>query len=522
MKDMELNINILKLNLFILFALLLLPGFVFASSNEKVIVVSHFKIESQEKLDFLEKGIERMLETRLKIPGHASVVFSPGELELNSVKADYILTGTVLVFGNSVSTDATLANADSGEVELTFSQFGKEKGEVLSHIDLFAERIRTEILNLAPARRFRQSRGAETGYESGSAYVESQKPVIWRSRPFDYEIRSIAVADIDNDSKNETIILSKDRIQVFRRISNKFEKLSEVKVKSSDLRLLFVDVIDINNDGVTEIFITGVNDATLRPDSSLYKWTKSGLMKVRDHLSWIFRAVDTKSKGRILLGQATKGDDSRRLETGIYRMVMDESGKLSTGELSFPFADTPLGLAFGDFLNNGRESIAMLDLKGKISIYSFEGAKIFKSPEKYGGSKSYIEFKGMRYNQDDGYQKERIYLQQRVFAADLSQSGKTSLITVRNNDSTKGVLAKVRQYDKGHIESLLSNEMGIMTEGRTQRISGYISDYTIADMDNDGTNEIVFANVSSEGLLKKKKSRIVSQSFIVKGVRDSF
>ncbi len=498
-----------------MFFFLIFPGLVCASSIEKKIVVSAFTIESQEKLGFLEKGVVHMLETRLKVPGHSSVVFLSNDLELESLKPDYILRGTILIFGDSVSTDAKLINAASGETELMFSQFGSKKGDVLKHIDLFAERIRTEVLHLAP-------RNGDTGGSERTAryvpYAEPQKPVIWQSPSFDTEVRSIAVSDIDKDSKNETIVLSNNTISVFQRTGNLLKKISEIQIASGDKRNLFVDVIDLDNDGTQEIFVTGVNDDTLEPDSSLYRWNTSGLVKVADHIQWLLRAVDTKSYGRILLGQKTKGEGERRLKTGITRLKMDASGRLSPADLSFPFADNIFGMAFGDFMNTGTETIALLDLKGILSLYSSDGRELFTSADTYGGSGSYIEYKGMRYNRDSGYQMSRIYLQQRLFAADLSGDGKTSLVIVKNKDAAKGLLSRLRLYDKGYIDSLVWNEIGMAPQGKTQTVSGYICDYTVADMDNDGKKEIVFAIVSSKGTLRKKTSRIVSQSFIVKGM----
>jgi len=509
-----LNNNFFKLKILILFFFLIFPDFVSASLEKKIVVLP-FNIESQEKLGFLEKGIANMLETRLKIPGQSFAVALPDKGTLTSLKADYIIEGTILFFGDSVNTDARLINANSGKTELVFTQVGNNKGDVLKHIDLFAERIRTEVFNLSPAHGFKGN--SEKRYQQPA---ESEKPAIWKSMLFDAEIKSIAVSDIDNDSKNETIILSKNSIQVFRRADNSFAKLSEIKLAPTNKRHLFVDVIDLDNDGTKEIFITSINDKTLRPASSLYKWGTQGLIKTADNIKWLLRAVDTKSNGRILLGQKTTGDG--RFPTGIFELKMDKTGQLSPLKMSFPFADNIFGLAFGDFMNTGKETIALLDLKGNLSIYSSEGTQLFTSPENYGGSKSYIEYKGMRYTKDDGYQMSRIYLQQRIFAADLYQDGKTNLVTIKNEDTSKGLLAKVRVYDKGHIESLLWNEMGMDTQGSTQKVSGYISDYTIADMDNNGNKEIIFIIVSSKGSFTKKTSKIISQSFLAKKNQFSF
>ncbi len=510
------NKNFFKLKILILFFFLIFPGLVSASLEKKIIVLP-FKIESQEKLEFLAKGIVHMLETRLKIPGQSFAV-SPGKEELKNLKADYILEGTIFFFGDSVSTEAKLINADSGKEELVFTQVGNNKGDVLKHIDLFAERIRTEVFNLRPANVFRGE--SENGYQQRSADI--RKPVIWKSMFFDAKIKSIAVSDIDNDSKNETIILSNNSIQVFRRTDNSFKKLSEIRIAGKNKRHLFVDVIDLDNDGTKEIFITSINEKTLSPASSLYKWSTSGLIKTADNIKWLLRAVEKKNNGRILLGQKTKVNSSNKFATGIFELKMDKTGGLSPSNLSFPFADNIFGLAFGDFMNNGEETIALLDLKGNLSIYSSEGNQLFTSPEKYGGSESYIEYKGMRYTKDDGYQMDRIYLQQRIFAADLYQDGKTSLITIKNNDASKGLFSKLRTYDKGRIESLLWNELGMDTQGSTQKIVGYISDFTIADMDTNGKKEIIFTIVSSKGSFGTKTSRIISQSFIAKDNQSSF
>lgn len=510
---MAVTMNYFKRSLLIVSVLLIFFNISGAAVNEKKIVVSSFTIESRESLGFLEKGIAHMLETRLKIPGQSFVVFSSEGGKGDAVTADYILEGTILIFGDSVNTDAKLINAASGKTELVFTRVGKTKGDVLTHIDLFAEQIRVEVLHLAPAHVVRGE--AEKRYQP---YVETQKPVIWRSRVLDMEIQSIAVSDIDNDSKNETLVLSKDRLSVFQGMGSHIKKISEINLASTDIRHLFVDVIDLDADGSKEIFITSMDDRTLKPASSLYKWGKSGLIKTADNIKWLLRAVDTKTRGRILLGQKIKGDGSSILGTGIFELKMDASGRLSPAASSFSFADTIFGLAFGDFMNNGTETIALLDLKGNLSLYSSEGTQIFTSAEEYGGSESYIEYKGMRYTKDDGYQMSKLYLQQRIFAADLHQDGKTHLIIIKNEDDAKGLLSKMRLYDKGYIQSLLWNEMGLGMQGRTQKVSGYISDYTIADMDNDGKKEIIFSTVNSKGLLKKKTSRIISQSFIAKGM----
>jgi hypothetical protein len=56
--------------------------------------------------------------------------------------------------------------------------------------------------------------------------------------------------------------------------------------------------------------------------------------------------------------------------------------------------------------------------------------------------------------------------------------------------------------------------MGLYQKWRTREISGYISDYAIADVNNDGQDELVFSVVEKHSsALGKAKSFIASQDF---------
>jgi hypothetical protein len=69
-------------------------------------------------------------------------------------------------------------------------------------------------------------------------------------------------------------------------------------------------------------------------------------------------------------------------------------------------------------------------------------------------------------------------------------------------------------YKTGHIECLAWDNLGLFPKWKTRKISGYISDYTVADFDNDGQDELVYAAVPKTGLTKKERSFIVSQEIL--------
>ena len=51
------------------------------------------------------------------------------------------------VLGGSISTDAKFFDVDTKQPMVSFSQFGKETGEVLFHINLFAAEVNEKVFN---------------------------------------------------------------------------------------------------------------------------------------------------------------------------------------------------------------------------------------------------------------------------------------------------------------------------------------------------------------------------------------
>jgi hypothetical protein len=106
-----------------------------------------------------------------------------------------------------------------------------------------------------------------------------------------------------------------------------------------------------------------------------------------------------------------------------------------------------------------------------------------------------------------------LYLQQRIFVADLDQDRKNEVIVVKNHDVSRGLFQRYRKYINGHFEAFVWDSVGLRSKWKTRKFTGYISDYDVGDLDNDGTDELVFAVMaSSAGPIADPKSYIVSWS----------
>ena len=81
---------------------------------------------------------------------------------------------------------------------------------------------------------------------------------------------------------------------------------------------------------------------------------------------------------------------------------------------------------------------------------------------------------------------EHYYLPQRIWIKDIDKDGKTEVIVAKNTDTAGRYFTRLRLFKNGYIACLAWDNMGMYEKWKTREISGHISDYFIADIDNDG------------------------------------
>lgn len=97
------------------------------------------------------------------------------------------------------------------------------------------------------------------------------------------------------------------------------------------------------------------------------------------------------------------------------------------------------------------------------------------------------------------------------FAASMNVDHHPRRVVVKNQDAARRLLSRLRIFKSGHIECLTWDTLGLTLKWKTQEISRYISDYVIADLNNDGQDELAFAVVAqTDTVLGNAKSFIVS------------
>jgi TolB-like protein len=550
---------------FVFLAIITLQTFVMigttSAAEPKSVLILPFSINADKDLAYLKKGVADMLASRLAaIDGVKVIAAADAGLEAEKIpeapdaptaaalgaeaRADYVLSGSLTVFGNNVSTDARVFDVRQKQAVLNFSEMGNARGEVISHIDLLAARIKEEVFGGKnppprtppptqrsesaektetsaagrehPEKLLDKNAGAEFGGPEETTPVGEVPATLWKTQSFKAEIKGFALGDVDGDKNNETVFIDTNTIYIYRNVNRRFARVAEIPGETQD-SFIGIDVADINDNAIAEIFVTSLSNQN-RLRSFVLEWNGTEFKTLAKDENWYFRAIKgSKGAPPLLLGQ--KGGFNKAFSGPVYVLKWNSGRYTAEDQQRLPDWAMVYGLTFGDVFNDGRESAVALTKTENLSILDQDGKEEWTSSDTYGGSNIYLLAPAEKAEAEkvgqiiDPTAFGGIYLQQRIFIADLDKDNRNEVIVVKNQDVTRGLFQRLRKYTSGYFEALLWDNVGLTGKWKTRKFTGYISDYDVDDFDNDGTAELVFAVVAqSDNAFSDPKSYLVSWS----------
>ena len=178
--------------------------------------------------------------------------------------------------------------------------------------------------------------------------------------------------------------------------------------------------------------------------------------------------------------------------------------------MDFPREAKVFGLTVTDLRSQGAFDNVILEDSERLNIVSADGKFSWRSRVLYGGTNNFYETKKKR---DPDYGKEvgpdwRVYIPGRIIAKDLDGDGLKEVIINKNHRSSR-LTERVRNYEMGEIYGLVWQDGYLDTHWKTREINGYISDFQVKDVDNDGDEELVVAVVNFGSITEKVTSNIL-------------
>jgi|GEM_PF-552878 len=507
----------------LIFLSLLAPGNAFCAGPKKVALFP-FEMNSSQNLEYLQNGMFSMLSSRLTDPGKVTVLGrdvinqaltqakSQGLFKSNftqaaagkigqSLGADYVIFGSITVIGESVSLDAALADVKGEREPLTFSDQSKVMGDVITLVNNFAVTANQNVFNrrmkdkLKPISRSAiaaASAGAEagTGDDQGLRLVEQPDGSGFSTHLNVKDVvRAMAVGDLNNNGQAQVVTATEYTLSIHHLKGSRLA-LEQTLEYPSSLSIVGLDIADINGNGYPEIFVSAMTIHQDSLSSFVVEFNGSTFTTITEKQPLYFKVVHAGENSKMLLGQE-KGMDP--FSGDIYLMTGNRGGYLKDKRIPMPRDTSVLALDRGAVRSGDVEGFLSVNRHGRIVVGSNTGERVWKSKLKYGGTNKIWLME--REDEDESY-REQIYFNPRVkFLETTGKDGVQQAIVIRNGELMGGTLGRYKRFEQGHLEIMAWNGMEMAPVYKTTPVQGWISDFDIADLDNDGKPELLVSVV---------------------------
>jgi hypothetical protein len=376
------------------------------------------------------------------------------------------------------------------------------------------------FLILLAASTYGSVRAGDTiaGSELSADIQAAGRPGFWMSQKIDAQFIGMSIGDVNNDGKNEIVIIDMSNIMIYRKEGNTLKLLQKIPGESHD-QYLSVDVADIKGDGIKWIIVTSLFQNF--PDSFILEYKDGKYVKIASHLRWFLRVIEINGKP-VLLGQEMGMNNP--FENPIYEIVWKNGSCQQGRRMKIPKGLSIYGLAIAPLEKRGPNRIIALDSFDYLRVYEETDksidridvlgeskAAIWKSSEVFGGSNNYFDRTMSQLspaNPEDKYKMP--YVNLRIINRGIGKEGRAELIVARNFSQERRWSENLRIFTSGDVYDLEWDGLGFAEKRRTKKVPGYVADYQIKDIDNDGKPAVVIALVTSGYLAWKPTSVVVA------------
>lgn len=527
------------------------------------VAILPFNMHTPPQLQYLQDGIRDMLASRLGWEGKVQVLDRTAidqgtrgiksDLSMEdalrigrSLKADYVVFGSLTGIGQAISIDAKMVPLSGKGEPLNFSSQTKTMDEVVPQINLFAQEINQKVF----ARPGEKVQTAASEEESASTrnpellvpstmlpgdkisylnpnFVEvtpdgaMRQPGLWRSQSINGGIVGMDIGDVNGDGRVEVVMVTGNKVMVYRKEGQALRPLGTYSGSSVD-HFLWVSVLDIDRDGRAEIFVTNMRKDVGRPrpdeiqqnepgygrevlSSLVLRFVDPKFETVCDRIPYFLNAVEFPKRGKVLLGQQKGASSQGPFQPEIYEMQLRGNTLSQLVRANLPSQCNVFNFARADINNDGSEETLVIDSSNHMIILSATGDQIWKGDRLFGATTNSFEAKveDLRFNAIDYYA-----IPSPILVTDMNNDGICEIVVTRSTDILTRFLPQGLKYlDRGEIVSLSWDQMGLIENWKTREISGMVTAVRIAELNKDGTKQLVASLVLAKDYLKIWESK---------------
>jgi len=338
--------------------------------------------------------------------------------------------------------------------------------------------------------------GNKEEVQQGAAIIQSRKPQvgIWRGPNLKENPVGLVVADFDNDGRRETAVAFESSLLITEISQGEMIREAEVEFPSGT-KLLSIDVIDSDGDGLMEIYLSAVSGSKL--SSQVVEFRGQSYVNTISRIPWFLKVAVLTNGERVLLGQSL-GSAEAPFKEPFFRVKRSGDELSMTDRVELPgkinlFSFIPAGTA------DNQQLLAYVTPDEYLKVISEQGDEFWASDEHYGGS-------DVSFYPEHNANRELInpvYIQQRML-----KNSEGDILVVQNEGIR--TLQRFREFKKSRIVAFTWNGYAMQESWMTADQNGYLADFALADADNDGMEELVMVvKYQQKSLFSKGRSSIV-------------
>ncbi len=506
--------------------------------------VAPFQINGPDQYQYLGKGIQDMMISRLHWAGNFEAQSKDKILSLTKGKpvsdgdaqsvmsqlgVDFLVYGSVTILGQETSVDLRVQSA-AGK---TFPQTAQTQLDTLiPTLEVLAGKVNAEIFQrpgkdeTAEAQpkqinamnpdlvHNETSQGQEFYLNPQFRYAgDAESTGRTRSRSLPYVSTSIVVGDADADGRSEAFIAADDGVYAYRfTADNDMKELDRYNIGPL-LEILRMSMIDLNRDGKAEIIACAMykpvemdvqkinNLATLNnPRTFIFNLVGDKLQVVEDDIAIFMATVQTPPDYMPKLVGQLKG--SPKVFESYVHEIVKMGGKYALGPRlmlppeanTFNFTYMPMG--------EGDYKIIIIDDKDRLRIYSRTGDRQWTSDVQFSGSSlGIVDARNRIGLKDQIIMTQPYYVPMRMLPVNLDRNNQFEMLVNRPISVAAQFFTRYRYYPQGEIHCLYWDGMGMSLVWKTRRIKGSVADYGLGDINNDGILDLYVLVNTHPGML---------------------
>ncbi|MGE4298176.1 MAG: FG-GAP-like repeat-containing protein [Desulfovibrionaceae bacterium] len=523
------------------FAMLAVAAPARAAEEAKNYGVLPFTINGPDKYQYLSDGIQAMLISRLHWKEHFQPVEKSAlkdmavparELAASALDAKglaYLVYGSLTVMGDECSLDVEVMNRQ-GEIWPKVVQ--AKLAALIPSLEGVARSVSAEVFGkpgAAPIVEASREEKPQVLQAMNPALVQNEanaKTQVYLNPEFRYEgaseetgrlhsqrlnmaANSMVVGDLDGDGSTEVVLIDDHDVSVYSFRDSRLDPKSTFEARRSLLNVR-LSLIDANRDGFQEIVVCAVNESDNAPASYVLNYRGGKLQLMDDHIPYYLAVVRLAPDYMpTLVGQE---NTIHGLLKGKVHEVVRMGGQYQLGKrLLLPEYANAFNFAYLPVKEDAKVVLADDD---HLKVYTLMGDLQFKSDEVFSGSALglyyYDVMAGM--SKSEGDMEQAYYVPMRCLPVDLDRDGKWELLVNKPISVAAQYFERYRHYPQGEIHALYWDGVGLNLLWKTRRIKGSVVDFAVADVDDDGVQDLVVClnTVNSALGLSNRKTMVLA------------